>query len=68
MIQVVEATEFMTDEYTAAIATVDTALDSLRALWDDPKYEEIRDLVIGSLDIALDKRLALMAQRDKWIE
>ena len=59
--------EFMSYEYTGAIAQIDKSLESLRALWADAKYEAIRDQVMKSIDQALDKRIELMARRDDWL-
>lgn len=60
--------EFMSYEYTAAIAEVDKSIASLRELWIGPQYEEISGQVILSLDDALDKRLDLMRRRDEWLK
>ena len=60
--------EFMAYEYNLGILEVDTALKSLRDLWDDEKYEAIRDEVLKSIDLALDKRLVMMARRDEWLK
>ena len=64
----ISVSEFMSYEYNLAIAEVDTALKRLRDLWDDPKYEAIRDEVLKSIDLALDKRLDMMAHRDGWLK
>ena len=58
----------MAYEYNLGILEVDTALKRMRDLWDDEKYEAIRDEVMKSIDLALDKRLDMMAMRDGWLK
>ena len=64
----ITVSEFMSYEYNLAIAEVDRSLKRLRDLWDDAKYEAIRDEVLKSIDLALDKRLVMMARRDEWLK
>ena len=64
----ISVSEFMSYEYNLAIAEVDRSLKRLRDLWDDAKYEAIRDEVLKSIDLALDKRLDMMAHRDGWLK